>query len=258
MLGVGDGVYVGELAGGLADRAQELRRFHARHEAIPADDHDIDERKHRGGEECQLIGAVGAGFVERLQHAVVGECAGRVEQAVGHGQRQREEALGVLAVALLLTGGAQLGILGRVHNAQADRADAHEYDRADGQRGIVLAAQEDERHQRHQRAGGIADGRGHRQLDVPQAHIAQRHGADIEQRHGQIGEYDRKADLRAADKDFIRGVQTHHRADGDDHFEMGEVIVLSLTADFGEQVASAPAEKRNQGKPEPHGIHLSL
>ena len=37
-----------------------------------------------------------------------------------------------------------------------------------------------------------------------------------------------------------------------DHLEVGEMIVLSLTTDLGKQVAAAPAEQRDQRKPEPH------
>ena len=48
------------------------------------------------------------------------------------------------------------------------------------------------------------------------------------------------------------GVKTHHGTDGNDHLEVGEMIVLPLTADLGKQVAAAPAEQRDQRKPEPH------
>jgi len=47
-------------------------------------------------------------------------------------------------------------------------------------------------------------------------------------------------------------VKTHHGTDGNDHLEVGEMIVLSLTANLGKQVAAAPAEQRDQRKPEPH------
>ena len=193
---------------------------------------------------------------QRFDHAVVRKGARRVEQAVGHRQREGKKALGVLAVALGLTRRAQLGVLGRVHHAETDRADADQNHGEDGKRGIILAAEEHKRHHGDERAGGIADGRRDGQLNVPQPQIAERHRADVEQRHGQVGEDDRKADLRPADEDLKRRVQAHDDADRHDHLEMAETVVLVAAADFGKEVAAAPAEQRDERKPEPH-IELS-
>ena len=66
--------------------------------------------------------------------------------------------------------------------------------------------------------GGISDGGGHGQLNVPQAQIAQRHRADIQQGNRQIGPDHGPADLRAADENLVSGVKTHDHAYGDDHF----------------------------------------
>ena len=121
-----------------------------------------------------------------------------------------------------------------------------------GERGIILAADEQQRHHSDERTRRVADRRRDGQLNVAEAEIAERHRADVQQRHGQIGPDNRPADLRAADENFERSVKTHHGTDGNDHLEVSEVIVLSLTANLGKQVAAAPAEQRDQRKPEPH------
>ena len=256
VLGVRDGIDVGELTGGLADRAEVLRRFLFGNKAVPADQHDVDEAHHGGKEERQLIGDVRAALVERFEHAVVGEGARRVEQAVGHRQREGEKALGVLAVALGLTRRAQLGVLGRVHHAETDGAYAHEQHGEDGKRGIILAAEEHKRHHGDERAGGIADGRRDGQLNVPEADVADGHGADVQQGHRQVGEDDAAVDLRTVDENFVGRVEAHHKTHGHDHLEMAETVVLVAAADFGKEVAAAPAEQRDERKPEPH-IELS-
>ena len=64
--------------------------------------------------------------------------------------------------------------------------------------------------------------------------------------------------LRTADEDLIGGVQAHHHADGDDHFEVTVLVVGILTADLGKQVGPAPAEQGNEGKPEPHVFFFLL
>ena len=252
MLRIGDGVDVSELPGSLADGADVLRRFTLGQQAVLLDQDHIDEAYGGREEKCQLVGAVCAALIQRFQHAVVGKGAGGVKQAVGHGQRKGKEALGVLAVALGLAGCAQRGVLRGVHHAEANGADAHENDGADGKRGIVLAAKEQQRHHGDERAGRVADRRGNRQLNVPQPQIPERHRANVQQGNGEVCPDDSHTDLRAADEYFERGVQTHHNAHGDDHFEVSEVIVLTLTADLGEEVAPAPAEQGGKRKPEPH------
>ena len=249
---VRDGIDIGKLTGRFADGAEVLRRFSLGQQAILLDEDHVDEAQHCGKQERQLVGAVCAALVQRFEHTVVGKGAGGVEQAVGHGQGEGQEALGILAVALRLPGGAQLGVLRGVDHAKADRAHADEDDRAKGERGIILAADEQQRHHGDERTRRIADRRRDGQLNVAEAEIAERHRADVQQRHGQIGPDNRPADLRAADENFERGVKTHHGTDGNDHLEVGEMIVLPLTADLGKQVAAAPAEQRDQRKPEPH------
>ena len=252
MLRIGDGIDVGELTGRFADGADVLRRFALGQQAILLDDYNVEEAQHSGAEERQLVGDVCAALIQRFEHAVVSKGAGGIKQAVGDRQGKSQEALGILAVALGLTGGAQLGVLRGVHHAETDRAHADEDDCADGERRIVLAAEEEQRHHGDERAGGVADWGRNGQFDVAQSEVSECHRADVQQRHGQIRQNDGKADLRAADEDLIGGVKTHHRTDGDDHLEVGEVIVLTLAADLGKEVAAAPAEQCDQRKPEPH------
>ena len=83
--------------------------------------------------------------------------------------------------------------------------------------------------ERHQRAGGVADGRGDAQLDVPQADVAQGHGENVEQGHREVGEDDGQTDLRAAHKDLVGRVEPHDHAYGDDHLQMA-VFVLGVPA----------------------------
>ena len=137
---VRDGIDIGKLTGRFADGADVLRRFSLGQQAILLDEDHVDEAQHRGKQERQLVGAVCAALVQRFEHAVVGKGAGGVEQAVGRGQGEGQEALGILAVALHLTGGAQLGVLRGIHHTEADCAHADEDDRAEGKRGIILTA----------------------------------------------------------------------------------------------------------------------
>ncbi len=137
---VRDGIDIGKLTGRFADGADVLWRFSLGQQAILLDEDHVDEAQHCGKQERQLVGAVCAALVQRFEHTVVGKGASGVEQAVGDGKRKGQEALGILAVALRLTGGAQLGVLRGIHHTEADRTHADEDDRAEGERGIVLAA----------------------------------------------------------------------------------------------------------------------
>ena len=89
MRGIRDGIDIGELARSLADGAQILGSLHFRHQPILFDEHHVDKAKYGGGEERQLIGAVGAALIQRFQHAVIGKGAGGIQNAVGHRQGQR-------------------------------------------------------------------------------------------------------------------------------------------------------------------------
>ena len=201
------------------------------------DELDIYERHHCRKQERQLIRAVGRVRVKASQHEAVGKRTGGVEQAVGHRQREREPALGVAVVRGGLPRAAQLVILARLDHAQSNHAQTHE--RHGGQRHdahpagqILVQPAEAQIQHRHHRAGGVADRRRDGQLDVAQTDVAERHRHDVQQRHGQVRPDDVPRDAHAADEDFIRRVQTHDDADGDDHLQVRELVVRVAAADF--------------------------
>jgi hypothetical protein len=41
-------------------------------------------------------------------------------------------------------------------------------------------------------------------------------------------------------------VQAHYDADGDDHLEVAAFVAAVAAADFGKEVAAAPAEQRDE------------
>ena len=198
---------------------------------------DIHERHHGRKQERQLIRAVGRVRVETSEHETVGERAGRVEQTVGHRQREGEPALGIAVVRGRLARAAQLVILARLDHAEPDHAGAHEHD--GGQRHdahaaaeVLVQPAEAQVQHGHHRAGGVADRRRDGQLNIAQADIAERHRHDVQQRHGQVRPDDVPRDAHAADEDLIRRMQTHDDADGDDHLQVRELVVRVAAADF--------------------------
>ena len=161
---VGQRVDVGELARRLKQGAGVLRRFGLEDELVLLDDDDVDEADHGRGQERQLIRAVGRILIERAQDERIGERARRVQQAVGHRQTQRQPGLRVFVVGALLPLFAQLVVLPRLDDAEADHADAHQRHRADDHpahraRDRLVQRAGDEAQDRHERAGGIADRR---------------------------------------------------------------------------------------------------
>ena len=250
---VRQGIDVEELADGLAHSTQILGAFAAHGQLFALDKQHVPPRKQAGDQEGQLVGHVGRAFIQGFQHQAVGKGACRVQHAVEDGQQQRQEGLGVFAVARLLTGGAQLVVLGGFHHAQQDYAAGHQRDGDQLQRAHIAKTRRDEGQYGHQRAGGIADGRGNGKLDVAQADIADGHGYDVEQRYGQVGQDDAQVDLYAVYEDFVAGVQAHHNAHGHDHLQVGGFIAALTAANFGKQIRAAPAQQGSQGIPEPHG-----
>ena len=80
---------VEELADGLADRADILRRFGARGQLLALDEEHIRAADQTRGEEGQLVGDVGGILVQGFEHKAVRERAGRVQNAVGNREQQR-------------------------------------------------------------------------------------------------------------------------------------------------------------------------
>ena len=215
----------------------------------------VDQADHTGGQEGQLVGHVGGILVEGLQHQTVGKGAGGVQQTVGNGQAQGQPALSVFAVGVLLTLGPEGLILPRLHDAQADDAQADQRHRTQHHHAVhthqVRQVAGDQAGHGHQSAGGIADGRGDGQLNVAQAHIAQRHGQDVEQGHGQIAPDDVPGDGNVVEKNHVGRVEAHDQANGGNHFQMGRAVLFSAAADLGEDVGAAPAQQSDNGKPKP-------
>ena len=225
-------------SGGETARMALARLMMCDYELVLLDDDDVDEADHGRGQERQLIRAVGRILIERAQDERIGERARRVQQAIGHRQTQRQPGLRVFVVGALLPLFAQLVVLPRLDDAEADHADAHQRHRADDHpahraRDRLVQRAGDEAQDCHERAGGIADRRRDRKLNVPQAHIAQRHRADVQQRHRQIRPHHVPRDDRAAHEDLIRRVDAHHDADGDDHLEGIILVPPVAAADLG-------------------------
>ena len=147
---------------------------------------------------------------------------------------------------------AQRVVLPDLYHAQADGTHAHQRHGNQGQRGIALRADEEQRQHRHQGPGGVADRGGDGQLDVPEAHVAHGHGEDVQQGYRQVGPQDGQGDLRAAHKDLIGRVKPHNHAHGHDHLQMAVLVPGIPAADLGKQVRAAPAEQRDNRKPKPH------
>ena len=184
MIFVRQSVDVEKLADRFAGSADVLWQLQLEGELFAADQ-QIGKAAQAGGQEGQLVGDVRGVLVERFQHQRVGEGAGGIQQTVGDRQADGQPAFGVLAVGVLLTARAQLVVLPRLDDAEADHAGADHGDRADDQHGICTIqcgqAARQQAQYGDQRAGGVADGGRDRKLNIAQADIAQRHGNDVQQ-----------------------------------------------------------------------------
>ena len=140
-----------------------------------------------------------------------------------------------MPVGFILTRAAKLGVLIRFGQTEEEHAEADERDR-DERHGGQIVTDADGRKGEHgdDSAGAVADRRGYRKLDIPQADIADCHRENVQYRDRQISQDDVPAYLNAADKNFIAGVQTHDDADSRDHFQVTVFIGLGLAAYFGE------------------------
>ena len=254
MLLIGQRIDVEQLADGLAGSADILGQLRLERELLAAGQ-QVDKAADAGGQERQLIGDVRGVLVQAFEHEAVGKRPGGVEQAVGHGQADGEPALGILAVRVLLTAAAQVIVLARLHDAEADDAEAHQTDGAQDDRLLraVIIGQRTGAQAQHgdERTGAVADRRRDGKLDVAQADIAERHGENVEQGDGQVCPDDVPGDGDVMEHDHIGRMQAHNEADGDDHFQMGRLILFAAAADLGKQIGAAPADERDECKPEP-------
>ena len=80
--------------------------------------HDADDK------EGQLIRNVCRVLIEGFEHAAVGKCAERIQQAVDNGKRYCKPAFCIVMIACILTCAAQLLILICFRKAEGDNADA--------------------------------------------------------------------------------------------------------------------------------------
>ena len=258
---IADGVNIRELTGSLEGGANIFGRFHFGDEFVLLDEFHVDKAAHCRKQERQLIRRVRRVLVERFKNQRVRERPCRVEQAVCNRQADGKPGFCIAVVGRLLPCAAQLVVLARLDNTQTDYTDAHQRHRADDRpahcalNGLVERSR-NEAQNRHQRARGIADRRRDGKLNISESHVAERHRRDVKQRHRQIRPDHVPRHDRAADENFIRCVQTHHDADGDDHFQVCVFVGCIAAADFRKKIRAAPAEEGNDCKPEPHSFFL--
>ena len=273
---IGQRVNIEELADRLKNCAGEFRDLHLHHGFLLFDPVRIYGGKNAHEQERQLIRDVG-GILHQLlavpeqkaegrlirnrvvkQDKAVRKGPERVQKTVNNRNEDRDEALRVMIVGRVLPFLSQILILPRFHNAETDHAGADERDRDKcGGRQFIADAEHQEREDRNDRPGTVADWGRDGQLDIPESQIPDRHGNDIQKGNGQIGQNDLYTDLHAVEKNLVAGVQAHDDADGGNHLQM-TVFIGSVTAsDLGEQVGTAPADERDNSKPEPHDLWTS-
>lgn len=202
----------------------------------------------------QLIGNICRILVQRLQHQRIGKGSRCVQKAVGKRQKKRKRTFGILAIGLLLTAGAERVILSCLHDAQTDHTGADQRDRRQNRYGIFPNGGNTEKQnacRSDQCAGGIADGRGNRKLDIAQTDIAESHGKDVKQGNGEVSPQNFPRNFHADAENHICRVKSHDRADGSDHFQMRRAVFLAAAADFGKDIRTAPAEKGKDGTEKP-------
>ncbi len=273
---IGERIDVEELPDRLKNRAREFRDLHLHDGLLLFDPVRIYGCKNAHEKERQLVRDVG-GILHQLlavpeqkaegrlirnrvvkQDKAVRKGPERVQKTVNDRNEDRDEALRVMIIGRVLPFFSQVLIFPRFHNAENDHADADERDRDKRSgRQLVADAEHQKREDRDDRPGAVADWGRDGQLDIPESQIPDCHGNDIQEGNGQIGQYDLHADLHAVEQNLVAGVQPHDDADGSHHFQM-TVLIGSITAsDLGEQVGTAPADERNNSKPEPHDIKTS-
>ena len=217
MRAIRQSIDIEELADGFADSAHVLRRFGARGQLLVLDEEHICAAEQARNKEGQFVSDVGGILAQGFKHKAVRKRARRIQDAVGNREKQRQQGLGILVIARLLTGRTQLVVFRGLGDAQRNHADGHQRDGGQLPRVHVADAAHGDRSDGHQRAGRITDRGRNGQFDVAQTDIAHRHRDDVEHGDGQIGHNDLHVDLYAVYEDLKTGVQTHHNADRHDH-----------------------------------------
>ena len=151
----------------------------------------------------------------------------------------------------VIIGAGPIGLLAGMI-AQAYGAHTHQRHGKQGQGGVAGDAVKEDGQHGYQRAGGVADGGGDGQLDVPQAHIAHGHGEDVQDRDRQVRPNDIQIDDRAAHEHLVGRVGPHDNAHGHHHFQVAVLVPGVPAADLGKEVRAAPAEQRDEREPKPH------
>ena len=254
---VPDGEDVGELAGGLTEGRRQLVPLPAlRPDLLLFDEHHVDEGEDSHHQEGELIGDIGLllGDDGPKQEAVH-EGAQAVDEAVEERKGDGDDAFGVLGVGRKALRGPESVVLPFFDDRQGKDAGAHQ-NHAEKLKARHSLAQKEEAQNGGHRAGGIADGGGDGQLDVPKAHIPDDHGEDIAEGGGQVGD-DVPQREGGAGGDEDDGMGAHHEAHGHDHLPM-TVLIVGLGAHLGEEIGAAPEKNGDQGQDEPIHIMLSF
>ena len=257
-LAAGEGVDVGQLTGGLKGRADVLGAFRLGQQLLLFDDDGVDEADDARDQKGQLVGDVGRILVQGFQHKIVGEGSRRVQNAVGNGQRQSQPGFCVLVIGSLLPGSAKVIVLVGLHKAKTDDTGTGE------ENGDVLGNRHfsggaaDNGNDGDQRTAGVADGGGDGQLNVAKSHIAQCHGADVQQGDRQVRPDDLPGNLYAADENLNGGMNAHDHAHGRDHFILTVFVGCVPAADLGKEIGTGPAQQSNNGKPKPTHFSTSI
>ena len=258
-LAAGQCVDVGQLTGSFKAGADVLGNLQLCHQLLLLVDAGVQEAGDTCHQEGQLVGHIGRVLIQGFQHQIIGKGAGGVQHTVGDGQSQCQPALGILVVGLLLTGSPESFILICLYKAQPNDTGTGQYNGQILGSGHDVGGAADDGDDGYQRTGGVADRGGDAQLDVAQTHIAQSHGADVQQGNRQVDPDDTPGDFYAADEDLVGSVQTHDHAHSHDHFKLAVFVEGIPAADLGEEIGTRPAQQGNNGKPEPtHKKYLSL
>ena len=237
MLSIRQRINIKELADCFTHSTDIFRPLGFWHQLLPFDSKHIDGTDDAHRQESQLIGRVGGVLIQCFQHDAVGKSSEGIQQAVDYRNSDGQPAFRIVIIRRILTGTAQLLIFIRFGKAQGHNAEADQGHRNQRYRRQIIAdAFGDENQNCHNRSRTVADRRRNRELDIPQAEIANGHGEYIQSGYRQIGKDNLPGDLNTAEKDAVSGMKAHNKADRHHHFQMAVFIPLIPAADFGEKV----------------------